>query len=161
MMHEALNLTTICICETKANIDDKVIKCQAKECKSGQFFHLSCLGYKRRPNNSKKSWVCSYCRANGTTDQATTSKQDQLSCDTDLDIEIIKVAEKKSEKFAPLGTLHDNHYNEIMSPDGLLDCDIIHQIQVNLRNVNPNVEGFQRPTLGPSKNFDVVSGEFL
>ncbi|EDO41537.1 predicted protein [Nematostella vectensis] len=161
VMHEALKFTTICICKTKANVDDKIIKCQSKECKSRQFFHLSCLGYKRRPNNSKTSWMCNYCRANGTTDQATTPKEDQLLCDIDLDIDITKVAEKKSEKFAPLGTLNDEHYNEIMSPDGWLDCDIIHEIQVKLRNANPNVEGFQRPTLGPSRNFDVVSGEFV
>ena len=49
--HVSLNLTTICICQTKATADDKIIKCQAKECKSGQFFHLSCLKCKRRPNN--------------------------------------------------------------------------------------------------------------
>ncbi len=48
-----------------------------------------------------------------------------------------------------------------MLPDGWLDCDIIHRIQVNLRNLNPHVEGFQRPTLGPSRNFDVDSGKFV
>ena len=33
-------------------------------CENGKFFHLSCLGYKRKPNNSKTTWQCDKCKAN-------------------------------------------------------------------------------------------------
>ena len=29
---------------------------------NGKFFHLSCLGLKRMPNNSKTTWQCEACR---------------------------------------------------------------------------------------------------
>ena len=49
---------------------------------------------------------------------------------------------------AALGNLTEEHYKLISSPDGWLDCDIMHQVQVYLREINPLTEGFQRPTLG-------------
>ena len=30
-----------------------------------------------------------------------------------------------------------------------------------MQKINPLIEGFQRPTLGPVRNFSVVSGEFV
>ena len=30
-----------------------------------------------------------------------------------------------------------------------------------MQEINPLIEGFQRPTLGPVRNFSVVSGEFV
>ena len=48
-----------------------------------------------------------------------------------------------------------------MSPHGWLDGAIIHSAQVLLQKINPLIEGFQRPTLGPVRNFNVVSGEFV
>ena len=33
--------------------------------------------------------------------------------------------------------------------------------QVLLQEINPLIEGFQRPTLGPVRNFSIVSGEFM
>ena len=39
--------------------------------------------------------------------------------------------------------------------------DIIQQAHVCLQRVNPLIEGFQRPTLGPVRNFDIMSGEFF
>ncbi len=38
---------------------------------------------------------------------------------------------------------------------------VIHQVHVYLRNSNPAIKGFQRPTLGPSRNFKIVGGEFV
>ena len=34
-------------------------------------------------------------------------------------------------------------------------------MHILLSSENPSIEGFQRPTLGPVRNFDVVSGEFI
>ena len=48
-----------------------------------------------------------------------------------------------------------------MSPHGWLDGAIIHSAQVLLQKINPMIEGFQRPPLGPVRNFSVVSGEFV
>ena len=44
---------------------------------------------------------------------------------------------------------------------GWFDGAIIHSTQVLLQKINPFIEGFQRPTLGPVRNFNVVSGEFV
>ena len=41
----------------------------------------------------------------------------------------------------------------ILFPSGWLDCDIIHEVHVCLRNVNP--------TLGPVRNLNQVNGEFI
>ena len=49
---------------------------------------------------------------------------------------------------AALGNLTEEHYKLISSPDGWLDCDIIHQVQVYLCEINPLTEDFQWPTLG-------------
>ena len=39
--------------------------------------------------------------------------------------------------------------------------DIVQGAQMLLREVNPLLEGLQRPTLGRVRNFDVVLGEFI
>ena len=55
----------------------------------------------------------------------------------------------------------ESDYETILSPTGWLTCDIIQQAQVFLQEENSSIEGFQRPTLGPARNFNVVSGEFV
>eukprot|EP00794_Sanderia_malayensis_P010417 gene10417-11507_t len=77
------------------------------------------------------------------------------------DIIITKEAIGQAERYAQLGTLRERHFELVVSPKGWLDCDIIHQVHVYLRNSNQAIEGFQRPTLGPSRNFDIVGGEFV
>ena len=70
------------------------------------------------------------------------------------------VSKCSPEKSASLAKLNDGHYRLISLPNGWLDCDIIHEVHVCLRNINPDVEGLQRPTLGPVRNFNQVNGEF-
>ena len=48
-----------------------------------------------------------------------------------------------------------------MCRNGWLDCTIIQQAQLCLQRVNPYIEGFERTTLGPIKNFDIVTMEFV
>ena len=55
----------------------------------------------------------------------------------------------------------NKHNKLILSPHGWLDCDIIHAVHGCLRKINPGVEGLQRPTLGPCRNFNQVNGEFI
>ena len=49
----------------------------------------------------------------------------------------------------------------IINPTGWLDCDIVQQAHVLLQLGNPAIAGFQQPTLGPVRNFDLVSGELV
>ena len=62
---------------------------------------------------------------------------------------------------APLANLTTSDYQIILNPAGWLTSDIVHKAQVLLHEENQSIEGFQRPTLGPVRNFDVVSGEFI
>ena len=80
-------------------------------------------------------------------------------CSTD--IEFTKVCLTESEKEAVFRNLDSADYDLILSPTGWLDCAIIQQAQVLLKEVNPLIEGFQRTTLGPVRNFNVMSGEFI
>eukprot|EP00112_Aurelia_sp_Birch-Aquarium-sp1_P001202 Seg1123.4 transcript_id=Seg1123.4/GoldUCD/mRNA.D3Y31 product="hypothetical protein" protein_id=Seg1123.4/GoldUCD/D3Y31 len=65
------------------------------------------------------------------------------------------------DKMSSLGVLGEREYKLIESRTGWLDCTIIHEAQRILKNINPLTEGFQRPTLGPCKNFDLVTSEFI
>lgn len=33
--------------------------------------------------------------------------------------------------------------------------------QVLLQNIDPNIDGFQRPILGPVRNFKIITGKFI
>ena len=76
-------------------------------------------------------------------------------------VEILNVTVSESEKFAPLGNLTNKEFDLIKSENGWLDDTVIHQAQVFLRQQNPNVDGFQRLTLGPWRNFNVVTSDFI
>ena len=192
---EAMTLTSVCICGKKPSTTDKLLKCHNSECKNGQFFHLHCLDYKRMPNNSRTTWMCSNCKVSRTYQPAVqgpsqisqqTAKTPATTCSSfnlpppqsgnnvniastniesddssDDDVEITKVTQGITNKKAPLGDLTENHFDIIMCPNGWLDCTIIQQAQLCLQRVNPLIEGFQRTTLGPIKNFDIVTGEFV
>ena len=58
----AMLYSSICICNTKAAPTDRLVECHGTACENGTFFHLSCLGLKRMPNNSKTTWQCQACR---------------------------------------------------------------------------------------------------
>ena len=77
------------------------------------------------------------------------------------DIEVTMVTACESERRRSLTNLDVQDYQLIMSPHGWLDGAIVHSAQVLLQKINPLIEGFQRPTLGPVRNFSVVSGEFM
>ena len=73
----------------------------------------------------------------------------------------MKVTQGEYDKTSALANLSDYHFDLIVNPTGWLDCDIIQQAHVLLQQENPAITGFQRPTLGPVRNFDVVSGELV
>ena len=64
-------------------------------------------------------------------------------------------------KTGSLGNLTERELALMEDTHGWLDCLIIHQAQIHLKQLNPNIEGFQRPTHGPIRSFDIISGEFI
>ena len=79
--------------------------------------------------------------------------ENSMSCsNSDISINNITVADD-IDKTSSLGTLTDKEFAIIESSTGWLDCVIIHQAQLLLKQLNPNIEGFQRTTLGPVRKF--------
>ena len=65
------------------------------------------------------------------------------------------------DKYAPEGKLDQLEYNLIDSPNGWLDCVIFHEAHIILKRICNNIQGFQRPTLGPVRQFDIMTGPFI
>ncbi|CAH3184903.1 unnamed protein product, partial [Porites evermanni] len=148
----ALNCDTICTCQSKPNSTNKLLECHGATCKSGKYFHLHCLNLKRMPNNAKTTWKCAGCKKANASATATTTYDD---------VTFVQEKKGKINKQSPLAILEESDYQIILNPLGWLNCDIIHMAQVLLHEAKPSIEGFQRPTLGPARNFDVVSAEFI
>ena len=83
------------------------------------------------------------------------------SSDDESDVEITGESTGNLDKTGALGALNDSHYEIINLPSGWLDCAIIQQAQILLKKANPLIESFQRTTLGPIRNFDIVTSEFI
>ena len=85
---------------------------------------------------------------------------DEFESDDD-DIEIISVGKGESNRVGSFGNLDANDHDIILSPTGWLDCKVIQECQVCLQKVNPLIKGFQRPTLGPVRNFSIMTSKFV
>ena len=158
----AMKCDSICICQSKPFPTDKLVECHGEGCKNGKFFHLPCLNLKRMPNNHRTTWKCSACKKAIPVPATTcSSSSGSDSSDDDIDVAITKVCEGETDKTGAFAQMTDSHFDLITSPTGWLDCDIIQQAQVLLQLENTAIAGFQRPTLGPVRNFDVVSSEFV
>ena len=165
--HPSLLRDTICICKVKATMSDKLVECHGPDCTNGKFFHLQCLGLKRMPTNHKTTWRCYICRTTRkanvplpTTCSSSTSESSSSEDDSDS-VECVGTSQGYQNKTGALSNLTNARFDLIYNPNGWLDCDIIQQAHILLHNENPNIEGFQRPTLGPVRNFNIVSGEFV
>ena len=90
-----------------------------------------------------------------------TEAETLLNESSDDFVEFLDVRFSEFEKCAPLGNLTDKVFDLIKSDTGWLGDTIIHQVQVCLRQQNPNIKGFQRKTIGPVRNFNVVTSEFI
>ena len=147
----------ICLCKSKPSESEKLLHCHNESCENGRYFHLNCLKYKRMPNNSQTTWICPPC-----------CKKVKVTCphkgdddDDDDDVTFIQTLNTPTEKYKSMMSLGDNEFNLISSPTGWLDCAIIHEAQILLANINKNISGFQRPTLGPVGQFDIVTSDFV
>ena len=119
------------------------------------------------PTNHKTTWRCYICRTTRkanvplpTTCSSSTSESSSSEDDSDS-VECVGTSQGYQNKTGALANLTNAHFDLIYNPNGWLDCDIIQQAHILLHNENPNIEGFQRPTLGPVRNFHIVSGEFV
>ena len=120
--------------------NEKLLCCNNAKCDNGKYFHLSCLNYKRPPNNSKTTWVCHWCKASMMQETSSNSKQkigQKQQCDNQLEVaaeaerllkessddfvEFLDVNFLESEKFAPLANLTDKEFDLIKSDMGWLD----------------------------------------
>lgn len=52
-------------------------------------------------------------------------------------------------------------YDLIRDLLGWLDCVIIHEAQTLLSQIDKHIKGFQRPTLGAARQFDVMTDDFI
>ena len=93
-------------------------------------------------------------------DSDETGESSMFCSNSDVSITNITVADD-IDKTLSLGTFTDKEFAIIESSTGWLDCVIIHQAQFLLKQLNPNIEGFQCTTLGPVRNFDENGGEFI
>ena len=187
---EALKLSSICICKEKPSDKDRLLKCHSVDCKNGKFFHLACLGFKRMPNNSN-TWICPVCKGSTKTtarkgnkthllkpglhtpqaQPGTNSPQAQPGMQTPQAQPRRRTSQAKppktswtrptvSDKYSPEGRLGQYELNLVAS-GGWLDCVVIHQAHLLLRAINMNIKGFQRPTLGILRQFDIMTGDFV
>ena len=143
----------ICLCKQKAKKTDRLVQCHNSSCQNGKFFHLACLNLKRMPNNSKTTWLCPTCKKGTARNRQVLTSKCSISTD---DIEFVKKVTKKTpvtSKYKSLGKLTQFEFDIIASPNGWFDCTIIQEAQILLKKINPNIEGFQRPTLGFVKQF--------
>ena len=104
------------------------------------------------PNTSKTTWVCPACK---TVKQKSSSTADE--------VKFVKEVKSKTpiEKYKQYAKLGQAEYDLIMSPTGWLDGTIIHEAQTILRQANSSIRGFQRPTLAPIRQFDIMTGDFI
>eukprot|EP00794_Sanderia_malayensis_P013276 gene13276-14645_t len=58
-----MSLQLICVCNAAPVQKKKLLHCNSGNCIYGKYFHLSCLDYKRLPNNSKTTRVCQWPKA--------------------------------------------------------------------------------------------------
>ena len=162
---QASSCDAICICKVKATAADRLVECHGLNCSNGKFFHLQCLGLKRMPTNHKTTWRCYICRTTIKTNTTPSTTPTPTTCssseDDDDDVTFVTTGQGNQNKTGVLATLTQDHFDLIRNPHGWLDCDIIQPAHILLHNENLNNEGFQRPTLGPVHNFDIVSGEFV
>ena len=81
--------------------------------------------------------------------------------DDDDNVTFIQTLSTPTARYKSMMSLGDHEFNLISSPTGWLDCAIIHEAQILLANINKNISGFQRPTLGPVGQFDIVTSDFV
>ena len=145
--------TAICVCNQKVTANDKLIECHNNPCMNGKFFHLPCMNYKRKPNNAKTTWICPNCSVANLYDTKAKIKVKNSNS--------VKASTCNSVSTPNNGNLNDRHFKLILSPTGWLNDDIILDVHLNLKKVDPTIQGLQDPVLGPVRQFKKVINPFV
>ena len=140
-----MKMDVICICRQQPQKNDNLLECLNESCENGKFFHLHCLNYKRRPNNSKTTWRCDKCKVHLTSKKLPgrnklqqhsdmksstsmancTSKNcnfedilsdDSLESDELSDILLTHIGTGHTDKSGSLATLTDINFGIVLSP---------------------------------------------
>ena len=82
-------------------------------------------------------------------------------CNFYLSLSGIKVCCTNSVSTPNNGNLKNRHFKRILSPTAWLDDDIILEVHLNLKNIDPTKQGLQDPLLGPVRQFRRVSNPFV
>ena len=89
------------------------------------------------------------------------NKRSTPDCDNVVFTKRAQNSSLQCNKYAQLGSLTQCEYGLIKDPLGWLDCVVIHKAQVLLSQIDKNIKGFQRPTVGAVRQFDVMTGDFI
>lgn len=88
--------------------------------------------------------------------QSNSNQQPTGSSDSNDDLTLIKKIQNapKStlDKHSRQGRMGEYEYDLIRDPNGWLDCVVIHEAQILLRQINQNIT-----TLGPVRQFDIMT----
>lgn len=92
-----------------------------------------------------------------------TGTKPTISSDTDGITVVTTIYRKRSapDEHAPEGKFGQYEKNLIDSQNGWLDCVIVHEAYIILKRICNDMQGFQRPTLGPIHQFDIMTGPFI
>ena len=140
---EALSLSHICVCKTKAESNTKLLECHNSNCSNGKFFLRGRLSYKRFPNNSKSTWQCSTCRG-------LLPKACHHTC--------LSFCPDPGTSWCTTPTPYPGTGWCTTPYPGTGWCTTPYP---GTSSCNPLMEGFQIPTLGPVRNFTRMIGEFI
>ena len=112
------------------------------------------MNYKRKPNNAKTTWICPNCSAANLYDTKTKIKVANSE-------KIVKASTCNSVSTPKNGNLNNCHFKRILSPTGWLDDDIILEVHINLKKIDPTMQGLRDPILGPVRQFRRVGNPFV
>lgn len=118
------------------------------------------MSYKKYPKICKSSWLCNVCKLESISRKKKRSSKTGAYDDTDVTIFRCSESEKM-DKHGSIVELTDRDFNVIASSSGWLENTVVQEAQVCLKRMSPNIQGFQRPSLGAYLNFEQVTGDFI
>lgn len=84
-----------------------------------------------------------------------------MSCTNDITfVKVVKNTNTAIEKQQKLCYTKQKEFDIAASLTDWLDCTIIQEAHILLATVNPRISGFQRPTLGSVRQFDVITTDY-
>ena len=175
----------ICLCSKKVPAAQikTLLKCLNQNCTNGKYFHLECLGLKRKPNNYKTKWLCNNCRVSSSSQPVPIDvviPTHESSSSQPVPINDVISSSNQPEETRDFFYTHDSHDLNIKRypqwvkltekhfgiiagrlEGGWLDDDIINDAQMLIKQCNNLISGFQQTALGVFLNFEIMTSEFI